>query len=203
MCTVVIVSSLKGRAHGKARLKLWHLERPRFWLVRNQIGSIPVIWTWGSKCLVLKSHYEDVIMVSLFSPYFSCTCPHGRMWVYGREDATPLTFDNRVLKQRSRRRQRERQKSNWFNFARASRFFVHFFAVTARLRLLPIDISQIRFTDFLLIYRLKNRSRFLSIDYSGLNKCYIFTSHSFIRELKQQRRRRLRKLHLRSEVAMR
>ena len=36
---------------------------------------------------------------------------------------------------RRRRRQRERQKSNRFNnFARALRFFVHFFAVTARLR---------------------------------------------------------------------
>ena len=36
-------------------------------------------------------------------------------------------------------RQQERQKNNRFdkqnnNFARASRFFVHFFAVTARLR---------------------------------------------------------------------
>ena len=45
----------------------------------------------------------------------------------------------RVLKIRRRRRQRERHKSNWFNlqnnnFALASRFFVHFFAVTARLR---------------------------------------------------------------------
>ena len=38
-----------------------------------------------------------------------------------------------------RRRQRERQKSSWLkkqnnNSARASRFFVHFFTVTARLR---------------------------------------------------------------------
>ena len=45
----------------------------------------------------------------------------------------------RELKQRRRRRQRGRQKSNWFitqnnNFARASRFFVHFFTVLARLR---------------------------------------------------------------------
>ena len=43
------------------------------------------------------------------------------------------------LKIRRRRRQRERRKNNTFNnqndnFARASRFFVHFFAVTARLR---------------------------------------------------------------------
>ena len=45
----------------------------------------------------------------------------------------------RDLKIRRQRRRRERQKSNRFsnqnnNFARASRFFVHFFAVTARLR---------------------------------------------------------------------
>ena len=45
----------------------------------------------------------------------------------------------RDLKIRQRRRQRELHKSNRFNnqnnnFAGASRFFVHFFAVTARLR---------------------------------------------------------------------
>ena len=45
----------------------------------------------------------------------------------------------RELKQRRRRRQPGRQKSNRFitqnnNFARASRFFVHFFTVLARLR---------------------------------------------------------------------
>ena len=50
-----------------------------------------------------------------------------------------LSDTNRDLKIRQRRRQRELHKSNRFNnqnnnFARASRFFVHFFAVTARLR---------------------------------------------------------------------
>ena len=45
----------------------------------------------------------------------------------------------RDFKIQRRRRQRGRQKSNRFNnqnnnFARASRFFVHFFAVTVRLR---------------------------------------------------------------------
>ena len=45
----------------------------------------------------------------------------------------------RELKQRRRRRQPGRQKSNRFitqnnNFARASRFLVHFFTVLARLR---------------------------------------------------------------------
>ena len=52
---------------------------------------------------------------------------------------TVVDSDIRDLKIRRRRRQRGRQKSNRFNnqnnnFARASRFFVHFFAVTARLR---------------------------------------------------------------------
>ena len=46
---------------------------------------------------------------------------------------------NKELQQRRRRRQRGRQKSNRFitqnnNFARASRFFVHFFTVLARIR---------------------------------------------------------------------
>ena len=46
---------------------------------------------------------------------------------------------NRDFKIQRRGRQRERQKNNWFNkqninFARASRFFVHFFPVFARLR---------------------------------------------------------------------
>ena len=50
-----------------------------------------------------------------------------------------VTGNSRELKQRRRRQQRERQKSIRFvkqnnNFARASRFFVHFFAVVARLR---------------------------------------------------------------------
>ena len=45
----------------------------------------------------------------------------------------------RELKQRRRRRQRERQKSDRFikqnnNFTRSSPFFVHFFAVVARLQ---------------------------------------------------------------------
>ena len=52
------------------------------------------------------------------------TVPHNRL------------FTMRELKQLRRRQQRERQKSNRFalqnnNFARASRFFVHFFAVVA------------------------------------------------------------------------
>ena len=57
---------------------------------------------------------------------------------------TGITFSrpNREFTQRRRRRQRERQKSNTLSldeqnnyFARASRFFVHFSAVVARLQL--------------------------------------------------------------------
>ena len=49
------------------------------------------------------------------------------------------TFINRDFKIQRRGRQQERKKNNWFNkqnnnFARASRFFVHFFPVFARLR---------------------------------------------------------------------
>ena len=55
--------------------------------------------------------------------------------VYSR----PLPSEKRQFLLRRRRRQRERQNSNRFikqnnKLARASRFFVHFFAVTARLR---------------------------------------------------------------------
>ena len=54
---------------------------------------------------------------------------------------TPLkvSANNKELKQRGRRRQWERQKGNRLdqqnnNYARASRFFVHFLAVVARLQ---------------------------------------------------------------------
>ena len=54
-------------------------------------------------------------------------------------DQVQRARENRDLKIKRRRRQRERHKSNRFNkennnFARASRFFVHFFDVFARLR---------------------------------------------------------------------
>ena len=50
-----------------------------------------------------------------------------------------LQIDNRDFKIQRRGRQGEHQKNNWFNkqnnnFARTSRFFVHFFPVFARLR---------------------------------------------------------------------
>ena len=57
--------------------------------------------------------------------------------------------NTRDLKVRRRRRQRERQKSNRFdnqnnNFARAARFFAHFFAVAARLR----RVKMLNFTFY-------------------------------------------------------
>ena len=65
-----------------------------------------------------------------------------------------------ILRIRRRRRQRERQKSNTFNnqnnnFARASRFFVHFFVATARLRLISRCTEKVH----------KRRRNFLSLSW--------------------------------------
>ena len=66
-----------------------------------------------------------------------CVRLHAALWFFTFLVAVAVVI--RDLKIRRRRRQRERHKSNRFNwqnnnFARVSRFFVHFFAVTARLR---------------------------------------------------------------------
>ena len=77
----------------------------------------------------------------LFNPGFSSnviSCTEGD----GGQKASQRTIleCSRKLKQRRRRRQQERQKKetglDWQNnnFAHASRFFLHFFAVTVRLR---------------------------------------------------------------------
>ena len=55
------------------------------------------------------------------------------------DDGSAADYDNRDLTKLRRRRQRERQKNNRFNeqnnnFARASRFFVHFFVIPAQVR---------------------------------------------------------------------
>ena len=76
----------------------------------------------GGSCVDIKDGY-------------TCKCPGS----YRGTNCEGITInslqprDNRDLKigRRRRRRQRERQNNN---FARTSRFFVHFFAVTARLR---------------------------------------------------------------------
>ena len=97
-----------------------------------------------SKCLVIKSHYDDVLMVSFF-PYFSCTCTHGRMWVYGREVATPLTFDNRELKQRRRWRQGERQKSNRFRLAKQQLYHAFLYMSSPSLHDYDVKMPTVRF----------------------------------------------------------
>ena len=63
---------------------------------------------------------------------------HGFKTLWGLNS---VCLESRDLKIRRRRRQRERHKSNSFNnHARVSRFSVHFFAVTARLRnFLPLS----------------------------------------------------------------
>ena len=71
--------------------------------------------------------YQSIPVLVLFN--------HIDQSVYSR----PLPSEKRQFQLRRRRRPRERQNSNRFikqnnTFARASRFFVHFFAVTARLR---------------------------------------------------------------------
>ena len=55
------------------------------------------------------------------------------------DDGSAADYHNRDLTKLRRRRQRERQKHNRFNeqnnnFARASRFFVHFFVIPAQVR---------------------------------------------------------------------
>ena len=75
----------------------------------------------------------------------------------------PITVDIRDLKIQRRRQQRGSQKSNRFNnqnnnFARASRLFVHFFSVTARLR--PENAS---FHFLQRKYTIKRRRNFISL----------------------------------------
>ena len=70
MCTVVIVSSLKGRAHGKARLRTivtWN-ALDSDWLETRYAPYLPPEPQVPclSKCLVIKSHYDDLLMVSFF-----------------------------------------------------------------------------------------------------------------------------------------
>ena len=81
----------------------------------------PKLAEWGLRTVTQASQCREVSIATL------------------QAGTTPVTA-TRKLKQRRRRRQRERQKSNRFRLAkqqqstRASRFIVHFFAFTARLR---------------------------------------------------------------------
>ena len=76
----------------------------------------------------------------------------------------------RDLKIRRRRQQRERYKSNRFNqqnnnFARASRFFVHFFAVIARLY--SYDVKMPNVTMYRGSTQATTRFNFLSLSELG------------------------------------
>ena len=73
MCTVVIVSSLKGRAHSKARLRTivtWNALDSN-WLETRYAPYLPPEPQVPclSKCPVIKSHYDDLLMVSFFPLY--------------------------------------------------------------------------------------------------------------------------------------
>ena len=95
--------------------------------IRSRVRGRLLEVTSGQSPLVVKKYKVAETTNNLT---VSCT---------GFSTMTCRTPDNRDLKIRRRRRQRERHKSSRFNnqnnnFARASRFFVHFFAVTAQLR---------------------------------------------------------------------
>ena len=81
------------------------------------------------KCTKKRDARADLLFCSL------------NVLLYGRSLCRRRRDFARSLWMPRRRRQGERQKSNWLNIvkqknnsARASRFLVHFFAVTARLR---------------------------------------------------------------------
>ena len=84
-----------------------------------------------------KNALKDLVFIINTNPRASFCTVILTVW-----DITVVTLSrdtNRELKQRRRWRQREGQKAIDLdkknnNFARASRFFVHFFDVTARLR---------------------------------------------------------------------
>ena len=84
-----------------------------------------------------KNALKDLVFIINTKPRASFCTVILTVW-----DMTVVTLSrdtNRKLTQRRRRRQENGKKAIDFdwqnnNFARASRFFVHFFAVTARLR---------------------------------------------------------------------
>ena len=92
-----------------------------------------------SKCLVIKPHYDDVIMLSFF---FHILAVHVRTRVCEYTDAKSLrpchltigslSNDDGVVNENDKKAIGLDWHNN--NFALASRFFVHFFPVSARLR---------------------------------------------------------------------
>ena len=88
---------------------------------------LPVVFFFFTKAG--RSYLIDICKLRLIISHFKAVKTH----------LMPNRLDIRELKQRQRRRQRKRQKSNGLdlqnnNSARASRFFVHLFAVVARIR---------------------------------------------------------------------
>ena len=121
-------------------------DSPGFWIPRRGL-RIPVFvsgtWILDSKCDVVRFRVFELYS-GFWSPGFripedsgnQILCLHS---VRLRKALNSALHETRDFKMPRRRRQRERQKSNWLNkqnnnSARASRFFVHFFTVTTRLR---------------------------------------------------------------------
>ena len=96
------------------------------------------LYLWSGKSMEIATMASKSITIRLFRKEKE-TRPNEHSQRYLGLLLTSKRLANRELKQRRRRRQWERQKAmglDWQNnkFARASRFFVHFFAVSARLR---------------------------------------------------------------------
>ena len=110
-----------------------HSEEWKQTLREHEEKKDRVIEKYKTKCeqkrvRTLTVIIKNILLNSLSNHQFSLF-HRGHRWVSNKRD----------LKIPRRRRQRELQKSNRFdqqnnNFAHASRFFVHFFASTARLR---------------------------------------------------------------------
>ena len=92
---------------------------------------------WGTtRSLILKPRIPDSTGKNFPDSRNQILCLHS---VRLRKALNSAVHETRDFKMPRRRRQRERQKSNWLNkqnnnSALASRFFVHFITVTARLR---------------------------------------------------------------------
>ena len=83
-------------------------------------------------------NYSSRWWITLSEPRFCLTPPVSAVCCAAHNSWRLFKLGHRELKPRRRGRQQERQKSNRFrlaknNFARASRFYVDFFAVTVRL----------------------------------------------------------------------
>ena len=126
-------------------------DSPGFWIPRRRL-RIPVFCQWNldSVFQVRFSAIPDSwavfwILKPRIPDSTSKNFPHSRnqiLYLHSvrlRKTLNSALHETRDFKMPRRRRQRERQKNNWLNkqnnnSARASRFFVHFITVTARIR---------------------------------------------------------------------